>query len=479
MDDLRKTLPQWLAQNHVNGYVVISLFNGLALLAAYLVSAAPALAWSWLAYFAVAGLLVIIARWLPDQWSLSPVISAAAAGVGLVLLPVGGQWSLWLAAVVLALPVLMMSAFNQVQVRQVQLTTGVLVGAALLGLLFGAGVGRPDAALIPSLAGLTSGGLLAYALRSRPANGRAPAVGGVEEQVEDSYRVGMLSEPTHLEDVVDGLVRATQAMNQVVQQQSQGAAEQAEVIALMNSRMDDFLALSEQISPQVREISEKTQRTSTISLEGQRSLKAAVHGLSGIREQVMEIAETIVTLAQLARRIDAIIGTVTEIATQSNLLALNASIEAARAGVHGRGFAIVADEVRSLSQQSTRAARQVQDILEEIQLAVDRTRAATEAGVGSVDSGMQMVEQADGVMMTLGTVIEETHYAVQNIHHAIRQQVDGLEEIAISMDRIDRITNRNQAGIRTVETVSINLSRLADDLKETVSSVPASMIEEL
>jgi methyl-accepting chemotaxis protein len=266
----------------------------------------------------------------------------------------------------------------------------------------------------------------------------------------------------------DGLVRAVQAINDVISQQSSGASEQVDVIKLTNNMMDNFLQLSERVSEQAHAMTQTAEKTSGISQEGQTAITQAIKGMDQIRSQVSNIGMTIVTLAQLTKRIDEIITSVTEIATQSNLLALNASIEAARAGVHGRGFAVVADEVRSLSQQSTNAANQVRAILAEIQSAVRQTINATEIGMQGVDAGVSMTQQADRIMVQLSKNVTDSNEAVRSIYDVIRQQAEGLEEIAISMDRIDRITQQNLTSTRMVSTVLNNLTRLADDLQDVV-----------
>jgi methyl-accepting chemotaxis protein len=180
------------------------------------------------------------------------------------------------------------------------------------------------------------------------------------------------------------------------------------------------------------------------------------------------IAETIIKLGELTQRIDAIIVSVSEIATQSNLLALNASIEAARAGAQGRGFAVVADEVRSLSQQSTTAANQVRALLSEIQAAVRQTVDATEAGIRGVDSGTIRTQEAEEIMRGLAGGVSESFASVQAIYDVVRQQADDLEEIAIAMDRISQITTQMLATTRMVEMVSDNLSRLSGELQDVV-----------
>jgi|GEM_PF-1466341 len=267
---------------------------------------------------------------------------------------------------------------------------------------------------------------------------------------------------------VDGLVRSVQAINEATQQQSSSAGEQSDVITLTNRLLDDFLSLSERISQEALSVTKTAQTTEEISGQGQEAIAQAIVGMDDLREQVAAIGKTIVTLADLTRKIDEIINSVSEIATQSNLLALNASIEAARAGVHGRGFAVVADEVRSLAQQSTQAAGQVRGILAEIQNAMKETIQATEIGMDGVSEGVARTQEANEVIVQLSESVSASNSAVRDIYAVIRQQAQGLEEISISMDRIQMITQNTMASTRAVEAVSTNLTRLASDLQDAV-----------
>lgn len=273
---------------------------------------------------------------------------------------------------------------------------------------------------------------------------------------------------------VDGLVRSVQAINEATQQQSTSTAEQSDVIKLTNNLLDDFLQLSERISQQSLNVTRTAQKTEEISKQGQSAISEAIDGMDNLREQVAAIGKTIVTLAELTRRIDEIITSVSEIATQSNLLALNASIEAARAGVHGRGFAVVADEVRSLAQQSTQAAGQVRAILAEIQNAMKDSIRATEVGMKGVSDGVERTREANDVIVQLSESVSASNTAVRSIYEVIRQQAKGLEEIAITMDRIQMITLNTVASTRAVEAVSTNLTRLASDLQYAVGQQPES-----
>ena len=275
---------------------------------------------------------------------------------------------------------------------------------------------------------------------------------------------------TQIRVTSDGLVRATEAINEVVLQLSSGATEQADAIGLSNERLGTFLKLSTEVREQARAVTLMAGQAAEFSTNGQLSIEQAIGGMGDLRVQVMNIAETIVKLGELTQRIDEIINSVSEIATQSNLLALNASIEAARAGVHGRGFAVVADEVRALSQQSTLAAQQVRGILGEVQQVMKQTVEATQVGMQGVDNGVSRTQEANKIMQNLSSSVNESFKSVKAIFEAIRQQTEDLEDIAITMERIERITYQNLTSTRMVETVATNLNHLSSDLQTAVSS---------
>lgn len=274
---------------------------------------------------------------------------------------------------------------------------------------------------------------------------------------------------TRIHVTTDGMVKASQAIKEVAAQQSTGALEQVDVIHTTNTKVEDFLELAQQVMEETSDMTRTAQDAADIARSGQQALDRVLTGMSQISAQVATIGQKIVQLAQLARRIDEIITSVSEIATQSNLLALNASIEAARAGTHGRGFAVVADEVRSLSHQSTTAAQQIRAILGEIQAAVKQTVDATEGGVNLVEDGVVSTRSAHQVMSRLAANVIQSYDTIKNISGAIRQQADTMEQISISMSRIEQITQQNLVSTRVVDRISANLTQLSDDLQQTVS----------
>jgi len=254
------------------------------------------------------------------------------------------------------------------------------------------------------------------------------------------------------------------ALRQTVAQQESSVQEQLALAEQTNKLLGKFMAAGEQMQTQARTMNQTTREASNNVTSGGMALQQVMDEMGGIREKVMAVAQTIRTLAQFAQRIDSIIGSVSEIATQSNLLAINASIEAARAGIHGRGFAVVADEVRSLSHQSTQAAGQVRAILEEIQTAMKQAMRATDEGLEQVSLGIGVATEADSVMHHLMEQVTAAQQAVTSVHDIIRQQVDGLDEMSIGVERMERVARNTLLQTQTVTQISQQLIQLADEL---------------
>lgn len=394
------------------------------------------------------------------------LLPGLATAFGLLVLAVEGVWFWWLALAAVSSLLVTVPGSHRIDAQVIQVYAPVILLSVFTGLALAdlSAVETDVLVLGVGIALVGQGVAVLFSVMSDTERRIAVMHDGATGI--SAREVAELSTRIHV--TADGLVRAVQAINDVTSQQSSGASEQVDVIRLTNNLMDNFLRLSERITEQARTTTRTAEDAAKMSLDGQKATENAIQGMDQIRSQVSNIGMTIVTLAQLTRRIDEIITSVTEIATQSNLLALNASIEAARAGVHGRGFAVVADEVRSLSQQSTNAATQVRAILAEIQSAVRQTINATEIGMQGVDAGVSMTQQANRIMQQLTHSVSESNNAVRAVYDVIRQQADGLEEIAVSMDRIDRITQQNLTSTRMVATVSTNLTRLADDLQDVV-----------
>jgi methyl-accepting chemotaxis protein len=281
-----------------------------------------------------------------------------------------------------------------------------------------------------------------------------------QSQSENLSDMPKLDESTLPPQLVENLRSATRAILQYVTNFNQDADEQERIAQQTNHLVDNFLHNAEQIKVQSRAMNQKNAEMRILAKSGKSTIQESASSMGQIRSQVTAVANTIIKLAQLTRRIDEIISSVQEIATQSNLLALNASIEAARAGAQGRGFAIVADEVRSLSKQSNMAAEQVQHILAEIQTAVGQTIRATDSGLQSVEAGLLTVSAVDEVMSKLSQNVDASEEATTSISELLSVQIKHIEELAIAVDRANRITQQHLTDIPLLSKTGEGLAGL-------------------
>ena len=247
-------------------------------------------------------------------------------------------------------------------------------------------------------------------------------------------------------------------------QQVAGASEQSASISQTTATVEEVKTISEQSTERAQAVMDTSQHTVEISRNGRQAVEETIASMTQIKDRVESIAENILALSEQTQQIGEIIATVNDIATQSNMLALNASVEAARAGEHGKGFAVVAAEVRSLAEQSQQATAQVRSILLNIQNGINATVMATEEGIKVVDGGMTSVARAQGVIEQLAGVIDESAKTSMQMIAGGRQQATGVDQIAIAMQNINQVTVQSLASTRQAEKAAQDLNDLARSL---------------
>jgi methyl-accepting chemotaxis protein len=188
-----------------------------------------------------------------------------------------------------------------------------------------------------------------------------------------------------------------------------------------------------------------------------------------IREQMESIGETVVRLSDRGRDIEEIIATVQDIADQSNLLAVNASIEAARAGDRGKGFAVVAHEIKSLADQSKDAVQQVRSILQDIRKWIGAVVMAAEQGSKAVDAGVEQSVLAGEAIQALAESVVRSSQAASVIETSSGQQSVGVEQVSSAMASIEPAVNQNLMGTTQLENAAQKLKKLGEQLRESVN----------
>ena len=215
-------------------------------------------------------------------------------------------------------------------------------------------------------------------------------------------------------------------------------------------------------------VQENAERTAAVSEMGRRAVDETVEGMNHIREQMESVADSVVRLSEQGQAIGEIIATVNDLAEQSNLLAVNAALEATRAGEYGRGFAVVAQEVKSLAEQSRQATTQVRTILMEVQKATSAAVMATEQGTKAVVAGVHQATEAGQSIQALTSSVGEASKAAIQIAASSQQQLVGMDQIASALSNIREATTQNMAGTAQLEGSARSLQELGERLKVLV-----------
>jgi methyl-accepting chemotaxis protein len=247
-----------------------------------------------------------------------------------------------------------------------------------------------------------------------------------------------------------------------------GASETATAITETTTTVEEVKQTAQVSSQKAKYVYESSQKANQVAQSGKKSIEESIEKMNNIKEQVEYIAESIVRLSEQSQAIGEIIASVNDLAEQSNLLAVNAAIEAAKAGEQGRGFSVVAQEVKSLSEQSKQATAQVRTILNDIQRAVSSAVMATEQGSKAVDAGVKQSLEANESIRIIVDSITESSQASTQIAATSQQQLVGMDQVALAMENIKQASTQNVTSSKQSEIAAQNLHELGQKLKQLV-----------
>lgn len=252
-------------------------------------------------------------------------------------------------------------------------------------------------------------------------------------------------------------------------QQASGMREQAAAVAQTVTTVDEVLQTAEQAAERANAVYESAQRAVDVSSAGRKSVEDTIALMKDVQEQSAVMAEGIMRLAEHGQEIGEIIAAVTDIADQTNLLAVNASIEASRAGEHGKGFTVVAGEIKELSDQSKKATAQVRQILGEIQKSTNRAVMATEESTRSVERALNAVQESGDTIGSLEETITDASRTAAQIAASSVQQATGMGQIQQAMSHINEASSQNLAATKQTEQAAHDLNELGSNLKELLA----------
>ena len=268
---------------------------------------------------------------------------------------------------------------------------------------------------------------------------------------------------------VHAVASASNQISSSSEEMAAGAQEQSAQATEIASAVEEMTTTIVETTKNAGSAAEKAKKSGTIAEEGGRVVNETISGMNRIAEVVNRSASTVKELGKSSDQIGEIIQVIDDIADQTNLLALNAAIEAARAGEQGRGFAVVADEVRKLAERTTKATKEIASMIKQIQKDTSEAVTSMESGTVEVDKGKELADQAGKSLSEIIAGAKETVDIVTQVAAASEQQSSASEQISKNIESISSVTQQSAAGVQQIARAAEDLSNLTTNLQNLVS----------
>jgi methyl-accepting chemotaxis protein len=297
---------------------------------------------------------------------------------------------------------------------------------------------------------------------------------GIEKELVESNhqlekRTANLSNVLNeVKETVNILASSASQILAATTQVASGTVETATAISETTATVEEVQQAAKLSAQKAKNVADSAQKVVQVSQNGQKAVDETVTGMNRIREQMDSIARTIVRLSEQSQSIGGIIASVTDIADQSKLLAVNAAIEAAKAGEYGKGFAVVAQEIKNLAGQSKQATSEVRNILNDVQKATSAAVMATEQGSKAVETGVKQSALAGEAIRFLAESSNDAVQSATQIVASSQQQVVGMDQISVAMQNINQAGTETAVSMTQSEKSAKSLYELGQKLKDLV-----------
>jgi methyl-accepting chemotaxis protein len=262
-----------------------------------------------------------------------------------------------------------------------------------------------------------------------------------------------------------GQVRSSSTeLQAAANQQATGAKEQAAAMTEISTTISELLATSRQIAESAQRVAHNAQQTANAARGGHDTVDTTHESISSIRKQVDQIVSHMLELGKKSQEVGAVLDIVSELAEQTNILAINATIEAAGAGEAGKRFAVVADEIRKLADRVGGSTKEVRTLIDDVRSAVNTTVMATETGSKAVDAGSRQFSDVASAFKQIAGLVATTTDAAREIELSTKQQSTAVEQVNVAIANVTQasVETETSAG-QTLQTVS-QMATLSKDL---------------
>lgn len=291
-----------------------------------------------------------------------------------------------------------------------------------------------------------------------------------------------------IEEVARGNTKQTQDIAEVVKIMdrhgetitsiARGAGQQAEKVNSTSMAIGQMVSGVEEVASSAQFAADTAEETTQVAGQGGQAVEKVVSGMDNIKSKVFDAANRIKELGERSQQIGEIIQVIDDIAEQTNLLALNAAIEAARAGEHGKGFAVVADEVRKLAERSSKATKEIAELVNAIQGGTERAVSAMNEGTQEVENGAGLAADAGSALDRIITNVARTNDEIHKISKAAQQISEYSTEVVGSMEVVAGITEENSSATQEMAGSSDEVIRAIEEIA-AIAQESAAAAEEV
>jgi methyl-accepting chemotaxis protein len=253
-------------------------------------------------------------------------------------------------------------------------------------------------------------------------------------------------------------------------QQASGGRDQASAMNEITTTISELLITSRQIAESARRVSKIAEDTADAAQNGDSTIDQTRASIAAIRAQVDQIVQHMLALGEKSQQIGGVVDLVSELAEQTNILAINATIEASGAGEWGRRFAVVAEEIRKLADRTAGSAKEIRTLIDDVRGAVNTTVMATEIGAKSVDAGSRQFDDATSSFRRIAQLVATTNDATREIELSTKQQTTAVEQVNVAASDTARVTRETEASAVQTKQTAAHLSNLSGDLLDLVGT---------